>query len=255
MGTESHTSEDNRSRLERVHARWLAPIFGVVGVVAAVVGIVVGVRSCTTDDTAKTPTAGRVYEASKVGDGWGPQRALFTSDNTSPDGALNSITDNPVAGDERNFTRCRLPKDAVSGDSVSATDGTIIKVTALLENASTRTTANIVNTHMQLIVDKVATDDPGVEISFTGVRQSDGAKQEVWDGCRITSDRPLRLVLVPGSATVLPAPKGTPAFPIGDGVITGASPIPEIKGVAREGEVPGNDNMWGYFDFDLIAVA
>lgn len=54
MSTE-HNGQDSRSTLERVHARWLGPIFVLVGVIAAIFAITAGVRSCSSAETSQYP--------------------------------------------------------------------------------------------------------------------------------------------------------------------------------------------------------
>lgn len=264
MGTQGQGSEDTRSRLERVHARWLAPLFGIVGAIAAVIGIIVGLKSCTNDTptetaqpTAAPASAGRVYEGSKVGRGSGPERPTFTGDRTSPVGVLNSITDNPGYGDERNYTVCKLANQPNStySNTVSANDGDVVRVYVFLDNASTRTTAAIVNTRMQLVLDPRPVDDPGVQVVFDGTRQSDGALQRVWDGCGVNSSQPMRLVLAPGSGRVVAGTRDdTKSFSVDDAVITGEAEIPAVPGHSEAGVVPGSKVAWGYFTFDLLAV-
>lgn len=151
-------TEDDRSVLERIHARWLGPLFAIVGVIAAVFGIAAGVRACTADSTPAADTGdgqfvpSRLYEGSSVARGGGPEREVFTSSATSPLGVLNSITDNPNHGDERNFTLCKLAADDHSfyGNVVSASDGDVVRVYAYLENGSVRPTASIIDTRMRL---------------------------------------------------------------------------------------------------------
>ncbi|OZF42113.1 hypothetical protein [Rhodococcus sp. 14-2470-1a] len=252
-------SEDNRSFLERIHARWFGPLFAIVGVIAAVFGIAAGVRACTSESAPTADTSdeqfapSRLYEGSSVGRGWGPERDLFTVNGPSPLGALNSITDNPAIGDERNYTRCKLAADDNSfyENVVSAADGDVVRVYVNLENASIRPTAAVIDTRMRLLLDMNLTDDPGIQVMFTGTRESDGTKQEVWDGCGVNSNQPLRLVLVPGSgeATTLSG-----SFDVADEVIIGSALIPAVPDVSEEGVVPGSTSSWGYFTFDLLAV-
>ena len=201
MSVDDGNEQDSRSTLERLHARWLGPIFGLVGVVAAVFAIMAGIRSCSTAPVGKQYpagsqpiSAGRIYEDSQVGRGSGPQPPLYDSTKGAPVGALNSIHNNPEWGDERNFTACRLADDSGKfGDAVSASDGDVIELVAYLDNASPKLGADVVNTRMQFIVDATATDDPGVQVVFTGTRKSDGTEQRVWDGCGVNSNNPLRL--------------------------------------------------------------
>jgi hypothetical protein len=61
-------------------------------------------------------------EATATGGGWGPDRELFTSAKPAGFPSMNSITDNPAFGDERNFFRVKLSEQ---GDENYASNVTL----------------------------------------------------------------------------------------------------------------------------------
>ncbi|MCK0517101.1 hypothetical protein [Williamsia sp. DF01-3] len=104
---------------------------------------------------------------------------MYDRTQGAPVESLNSIRNNPKWGDERNFTLCRLAEDPGSKyvNAVSASDGDAVEEIMYLDNASARPTAGVVNTRLEFVVDATATDDPGVQVAFTGTRQSRGTEQ------------------------------------------------------------------------------
>ena len=61
--------------------------------------------------------------------GWGPDRPTYTMTHPPTEPVLNSITDNPDHGDERNFVQVRnLTRDSLFGEEVEACSGDLVEV-------------------------------------------------------------------------------------------------------------------------------
>lgn len=74
-----------------------------------------------------TPTA---VTTSGTAGGWGPaDRPTYTMAHPPKEPVLNSITDNPGHGDERNFVQVRnLTRDSLFGEEVEACSGDLVEV-------------------------------------------------------------------------------------------------------------------------------
>lgn len=235
-----------------------------LGAVATVFAIVAGVRSCTNDSSTASSTsasglsagAQRAYSAAGVNSGWGPDRPTFTTRTPSRTAAFNSITDNPAFGDERAFTQCKLSRqpDGAYGDTVGVSSGDEVSVYVYVSNAASPSVPEetISDAHMSLVLDSDFRDDPGLEVILTGTQTTTGRQLKVWDGCRITSQEPIRLAFVRGSATVSTAGAADDQ-PMSDGVVNNSQPLPSTHGL-EPGVVPV-ENAYGYMNFRVIALA
>ncbi len=83
---------------------WLAPILAVIALLGWTVKDFVTAPDSAGPTTQATPTpTSTVPSPKETGGGWGPARTTFTIASPAPYAVLNSITDNPNYGDERNF--------------------------------------------------------------------------------------------------------------------------------------------------------
>jgi hypothetical protein len=193
------------------------------------------------------------------GGGWGPDRPTFLMSSPAAYPVFNSITDDPVQGDERNFVQCRDEQsDAKFGDEVVAVDGHTYQVylfydnavaanldsmASPTENAHRNPAAKLQNARAHVELPAQPLYNPGL----TGYLTADNA-QQVWDSCDFFAARKVLLRYVPGSArlvTVHTPGGGVPVNGGGAGLADGTgAPIGE-----QQDGVVGQDA--GYLLFDV----
>lgn len=179
--------------------------------------------------------------------GHGPRRETYRIEEPSPTAVFNSITDNPVHGDERNFVQCRLSDEGnpTYRDDVPVQRGkTPLTVYAWIDNSSTRGDQKITGAHMRLIFAGTGTDIASINVDLSAENTI-----SVWDGCRLFGTAPIDPSYVPGSA-VFSSRDGKQ--PIRDAVIRGEAPLPGIRGNA-DGEIGGDSSNYGYIEFKVEA--
>lgn len=104
---------------------------------AMAVTVYVAVQKPVQDDSAERPPApshltscGTLEDGRSVSGGWGPDRELFTIASPAPYPVMNSITDNPVVGDERAFFLVKQSVDQEDGgwcSSARVRDGDVLE--------------------------------------------------------------------------------------------------------------------------------
>ena len=120
-------------------------------------------------------------------------------EDPAPYALLNSLTDNPTVGDERNFFRVRLDeKGTTYSDSIDVKPGDVVLVSLWLRNAAADNlagpAATIHGLQCQLYVPVAAKDLP-----LGATLQAKNATT-VWDGAMIHSTTPISVQIVNGSA-------------------------------------------------------
>lgn len=135
-----------------VFLRRRAPATGIVLVCSFAVMAAVALHGNSTTTTTTTTTNNYNYAAPKVKastltgsaqqnpykGGWGPERPLFKLNIPSTYPVFNSITDNPVWGDERNFVSIKKENDPNSAfvDRVKAMPGQSFTMVIYYENSA-----------------------------------------------------------------------------------------------------------------------
>lgn len=187
--------------------------------------------------------------------GWGPDRPRYTTQSPASVAALNSIVNNPVYGDERNFTRCKHASDSASNytDSLAVDSGSEITVYVYLDSATSPSLISRFpqDTTMTLTLPREPADDPGLSVTFTATDPEPGEQFSVWDGCRLLADSRVKLSYLPGSAEVHTGEKD--GIPVSDSVISGREKIPSATVGGKPGSFDAN-GIYGYFLFTVLAV-
>ncbi|GAC1399346.1 MAG: hypothetical protein NVSMB60_11470 [Mycobacterium sp.] len=185
--------------------------------------------------------------------GWGPQRQTFQSGQPTPCPLLNSVTNRPAYGDERNFvrTRQRQSSDASYTDIIRAEPGDILDVYVWVsndcaDNAATASLSTIQGLSAQLINNRSGTDTPfAVQLSANNAKS-------VWDGSSVITQMPARLEVVPGSATMTTADS---TFKLDDSDFGATGML--LGQFSADGNYPlgrassGLERAAGYFTFEL----
>jgi len=216
-----------------------------------------------------TPTAGVVTNApvDKFDNrtGWGPKRQTYTMEQPASSPVLNSITDNPVQGDERNFFQCRDlgMKDAVFADQVIEYPGHTYECYLFFDNDTAPNLAQwaapnlgenplamLHDTTARVLLPSAGLQNPGLEAHLSASNVLPPAPSDVWDSCEFIGFDKITLSYVPGSARMVTnaTPKdGTPLK--GDATLTTTG---ALIGDDQDGYLGQNA---GYITFKILVQA
>ena len=180
---------------------------------------------------------------------WGPGRDTFTVEKPATYVTFNSITNNPIDGDERNFSRA---KDGSGNwtDNVVVKEGETYKVRMLVHNnAADNLNLKAVNTRVSASVPTTT----GKAVTISNFVSADNAKpSQVWDDIKFTSDKDFNLVYVPGSARIYnngyAAGGNGQAMP--DSIVTSAGAKVGYE-KAGDGIVPGCFKYLSYVEYTV----
>lgn len=143
---------------------------------------------------------------------WGPDRPTYTNNAPADHAVFNSITDNPVLGDERDFVRIvekkvdDQPKDTYS-NNLELEAGKDYEVFIYYHNNASSTYNDAAHNYAGVARNShVISTFPdeltaGQQSQVSGIIRSDNASpQEVWDEAYITAKEAMTLHYVVGSA-------------------------------------------------------
>jgi hypothetical protein len=134
--------------------------------------------------------------------GWGPDRPTFTWQTPAPYAVLNSISNNPGHGDEREFVQVRQSKspNGTFANIVRAEPGDELTVYVFVMNDAGDNLANSAATihdlRARLFLER---GDKDVSLAVTLIAAN---AKDVWDGASVVSSAPIDLSFVPGSVNV-----------------------------------------------------
>lgn len=184
---------------------------------------------------------------------WGPDRAVFTGNTPASYPVFNSMTDNPVVGDERNFVRIRESGTGNYTNQVNFVPGKVYEVSVYYHNnAASNLNASgkgqAKDATLKMEVPNVVTG--GVNASLTGtISASNTNPLKVWDEAygKNTTNSDIALRYVSGSARFT-----------SQGAINGQT-VPDtlfttgakLGYSAQDGVVPGCNEFSGYVTFQL----
>lgn len=180
---------------------------------------------------------------------WGPSRATYTVANPANEVVFNSITDNPVFGDERNFVNVRdaaINTDGGWQDNLTVQPGKEYTVRVYVHNnAHQDLNLKALNTRVKASVPTNTAKD----ISISGfVSASNANPTEVWDDIHFNSAKDFNLVYVPGSAEIYNNATGTSGKKLSDSIVTSAgAPV----SFTEEGVIPGCFKYASYVYFKV----
>lgn len=176
---------------------------------------------------------------------FGPSRPTFTMSNPAHYITFNSITDNPVWGDERYVVKARDASASTStySNSVNVTDGEELLVTTYFHN-NAASNLNLVATNTRVRV-TLPTGNASDQ-SITSYISADNANPtQVFATMDMTNASPFSLEYVPGSAQ-LKTNAGT--FALSDNIVSGGV---QVGSNGADGKVPGCLNYSGYAYFHV----
>lgn len=162
-------------------------------------------------------------KASKTFDsGWGPNRPTFTDEKPAPYAVLNSITNNPFHGDERNFTQCRDKESGTWATSFQVDDGHTYQCYMWFENAVAPNLAKdnraawLQNTRARVIFSPSSSLQG---VSLVGILSAANSPT-VWSSCFFSGNGKITLTYVKGTAGIQRIPYYDTFRPVGDTITT-----------------------------------
>ncbi|MEU5694110.1 hypothetical protein [Actinosynnema sp. NPDC020468] len=146
--------------------------------------------------------------------GWGPDREMFTLERPAPFVTLDSITDNPGFGDEREFLGVRHVDATCGGatglwqrhEKITAGDHLVFRVYAensAADNLDEDGSHTVHGLRARVLLPDVVGDPTTGSAGQAGVsailETADATPPEYWYTVLLSADGPVRLRLVPGS--------------------------------------------------------
>lgn len=237
-----------------------AAMIGLVSFVAAlVVGSIVFVVMASSPPAATPPTSMPGTPLTTSPDdgagidttaGWGPERDLFSVDSRPAHVTLNSLVDNPVYGDERNFVQIKPAGESSEEytESLIAVPGDTYTVFVYFNNDADPD-SGIVSAGTRVRAQMPATAT-GAALLYVMMSSDNAAPAEIWDGASLLLDDPTEqfgLSFVSGSATIH-----------SDGAVDGRTVSDDLfrEGVLigcddLDGRLPPDIRCSGYVTFDI----
>lgn len=142
--------------------------------------------------------------------GWGPERPLFAEADQPAYAVFNSITDNTLVGDERDFVRIgEMDSEDPYTSELTIEPDKRYEVFIYLRNDASTEYDDAEHDYAGVSLDtRLATSFPdmleaGQSSSVTAtIRSSNAQPEQVWDAARITASEALTLHYVPESAII-----------------------------------------------------
>ncbi len=184
---------------------------------------------------------------------WGPGRDTFTVENPAPHVTFNSITNNPIDGDERNFSRAKdttATAPSAWTDNVQVTPGKEYIVRMVVHNnAADNLNLNAINTRASASVPTTT----GKSVTVSNFVSADNAKPaKVWDDVTFTGSQDFNLAFVPGSARIYNNgyAAGGNGQPLPDSIVTSAGAVLGYN-KAGDGIIPGCFQYLSYVEYKV----
>tara|TARA_Y100000114_G_C11758976_1_gene328446 strand:- start:259 stop:1920 length:1662 start_codon:yes stop_codon:yes gene_type:complete len=183
---------------------------------------------------------------------WGPSRPTFTVANPANYITFNSITDNPVVGDERNFVVVKDAANTNDGgwqDNITVQPGKEYLVRVYVHNNAN---ANLNLTALNTRVMASVPNTTGKNVSISGFVTADNATpNQVWDDIHFNSSKDFNLTYVPGSAEIYNNgyAAGGSGKSLPDSIVTSQGALVGYNG--PDGKVPGCFQYVNYVYFKV----
>lgn len=183
---------------------------------------------------------------------WGPSRTTFTEAVPATYVTFNSITDNSVYGDERNFVTIKDAANTANGgwsDNLTVEPGKEYVVRMYVHNNAAQN-LNLVAENVRASASVPTTTGKSVSISGF-INSSNANPTQVWDDVTLNANQDFNLAYVSGSASyhnnsIGKAPQGI-ALP--DSIVTNAGAL--LGYDKLDGKIPGCYQYSGYVYFKV----
>jgi uncharacterized repeat protein (TIGR01451 family)/LPXTG-motif cell wall-anchored protein len=185
---------------------------------------------------------------------WGPDRPTFTMDNPAPYVTFNSITNNPVQGDERNFVQIKeaSASNTTYGENVTLQPGKEYEVFVFYHNDAASNLNDAAHNYKGIANDAFmrvqmpSTVKAGEKARITGfVGASNANPGEVWDEAYGAAAGDYDLSYVPNSA-VIRSNGAVNGKQLPNNLYTTGTPLGYD---ALDGKLPGCTQYSGYVTF------
>lgn len=185
---------------------WVGMGAGLVGLVASVIGINDAIAKNASPAAAPAPSTSVPSPRGTTG-GWGPDRPTFTIQRPADYAVLNSITDHPSLGDERNFFRV-IPSAELGSETYNYRDdlkvapGDLLTFKGFYENSArdsfdTAAPSWIQGARAVVSYDQKPSLKNGIYLDIRADNSS-----TIWDGVVVHAESLFKLQYVEGSARI-----------------------------------------------------
>lgn len=242
-----------RAALEALRRDWWKIVIAVASVTTAValVILVLNLAGDRTQDAVKDPDSATTVGSELVLAGSGPDRDTVSALSRNSQVTLNSMIDNPVHGDERNFVQIKAQDapDSEYTDHMVVEPGGVYTVFVYYSNdaAESETASVAENTRLRVQAPGVFTGSASVYATLTA---SNAEPEQVWDGATMVlgdGQNAVALRYLRDSAVIHSggAVDGTklPDQLFTDGVLLGCD--------ALDGRLPSAARCSGYITFEV----
>ena len=181
---------------------------------------------------------------------YGPDRPTFTEQNPATYVTFDSITNNSVYGDERNFTTVKDSSITTAGgwtDTVNVEPGKEYTVRMFVHNnAASNLNLVALNTRVSATVPAMTAKS----VPISGFISADNANPgKIWDDVTLTSDKDFNLAYVPGSAIFYNNSIGKNGVALPDSITTAGGAL--LGYDKLDGKIPGCYQFSGYVNFKV----
>ncbi|HRQ87092.1 MAG TPA: hypothetical protein PLY16_03195, partial [Candidatus Saccharibacteria bacterium] len=181
---------------------------------------------------------------------WGPDRTTYTIEKPATKVTFNSITNNPVVGDERDFVVVKDAANTSDGgwkNTINVEPGKEYLVRVYVHN-NAAANLNLVAKNTRVSASVPTTT--GKEVSVSGFVSADNASpKKVWDDITFKSDKTFNLAYVAGSAEVWNNGYAKTGKSLPDSIVTSTGALVGYN--SADGNVPGCFEFVNYVYFKV----
>jgi len=181
---------------------------------------------------------------------WGPARQTFTVEKPADHIVFNSITNNSVYGDERQFANIKDASNTAAGgwqNTVTAEAGKEYLVRVYVHN-NAADKLNLVATNTRVMA--ALSTATGTTVPITTYVSADNASpKQVYADVKLTAAQQFNIAYVPGSAKIYNNVTGTAGRAVSDTIVNGSGALVGYN--ANDGKVPGCFQYASYVTFKV----
>lgn len=181
---------------------------------------------------------------------WGPARDTYTVEKPADHIVFNSITNNPVYGDERQFASIKDASNTTAGgwqSTVTAQAGKEYLVRVYVHNNAADKLGLVATNTRVMAALSTAT---GTSVPVTTYVSADNASpKQVYADVKLTAAQNFNIAYVPGSAKIYNNATGQAGRAVSDSIVNGSGALVGYN--ANDGKVPGCFQYASYVTFKV----
>ena len=181
---------------------------------------------------------------------WGPARDTYTVEKPADHIVFNSITNNPVYGDERQFASIKDASNTTAGgwqNTVTAQAGKEYLVRVYVHNNAADKLGLVATNTRVMAALSTAT---GTSVPVTTYVSADNASpKQVYADVKLTAAQNFNIAYVPGSAKIYNNATGQAGRAVSDSIVNGSGALVGYN--ANDGKVPGCFQYASYVTFKV----